>query len=356
MDVAPTGRPPNDPAPPARRWSRFLAALRRRPLLCLFLLTPGFAEYLSGSSSFVTVIASPPFFFLQLGINAAMYLPGALLIREALIRWHKGWPTAFALGAAYGIMEEGIADQTILNPAHSPIGAAGTYGHFLGVNWLWLPTVLVIHILFSICLPILLLNYALPEYRHRSLLSLRGVGVALVVIAVDTAVLTVLVSTVTGYWYGVPMLIALLVAIAGLCGLGYRLPKFLFATRPGPPTASPLWFFLAGVAVYPGMLLVNVAGIAARLPPAGVFLAVGAVPVVLFSGSLHHIGTERNERPMVAFAAGVIVFSSAIGTLTEWVFPVILVADLATILFFQWLYRELGDGGHLRGPAAFAPS
>ncbi|MCG2769572.1 MAG: hypothetical protein L6435_14495 [Anaerolineae bacterium] len=31
-----------------------------------------------------------------------------MLIRELRVRWGKGWPTVFVLGAAYGVLEEGL--------------------------------------------------------------------------------------------------------------------------------------------------------------------------------------------------------------------------------------------------------
>jgi hypothetical protein len=335
------------PRPPllnqAGRWSRFLGLLRNRPVLCLFLMTPGFPEYLSGSSSFTAIVLNPPFFFLQLAINAAMYLPGALLVREAALRWNKGWPTVFVLGAAYAIMEEGIADQTILNPHMTPIGSAGFYGHFLGVNWLWLPDVLLIHILFSIAIPITLLGYALPEYRGKSLLSNRGIGAALVIISIDTAVLTVLVSVTTRYWYGLPLLLACLLAILALSGLGYVLPKFLFTTRTGGPDRTPLAFFFVGFVIYPLMLVVEAVGASRGVLPGLVLLGVIAVPVVLFAWFVRHIGSQENARHFVAFAGGSLVVIMAIGVATEIYFPIVLVADFATWHFFRWLYRTAGD-------------
>ncbi|MGI0129556.1 MAG: hypothetical protein ACREEC_05325, partial [Thermoplasmata archaeon] len=183
------------------------------------------------------LVVSPAWFFLALGINAAMYTSGALLIREAWIRWNKGWPTVFALGAAYAIMEEGIADQTIFNPTKSPIGPVGLYGHFLGVNWNWLPDVFYIHILMSLLIPILLLNFALPETRGRSLLSERQIAFVVVLLGLDTTLLTLIVATSNHYWYGLPLLLISVLAIAGLCALGRILPRTLIPFSVGPPSS-----------------------------------------------------------------------------------------------------------------------
>jgi len=317
------------------------AYLRRHPILCLFLLTPGLVEYLSGSSSFVFLVASPGWFFLALGINTAMYTSGALLIREALIRWRKGWPTVFALGAAYAIMEEGIADQTIFNPHTSPIGGAGVYGHFAGVNWLWFPDILVIHILMSLFLPILLLGYALPETRGKSLLTRRQIGLVTALIAIDTAFLTIIVVRSTGFWYGAPLLIAAIAVIVALCLLGWRLPGELPLRRLGPPTGSRAQFFLVGCFAYPLLVVEAEFGASGRLPPVLIFLAIGATTVGFFFWVLRHVGTERYERHVVAFGAGLLVLGMILGVLFEFPWEFVLIADAAVVYFLYWLDRDL---------------
>jgi len=111
-----------------------LGFLRRHPVLCLLLLTPGIPEYLSSSSPLNALVLDPVMFVFQLAANLGLYGPGVLLIREASIRWKKGWATVLLLGAAYGILEEGVALSTLFNPNAGPVGELGFYGHWLGVN------------------------------------------------------------------------------------------------------------------------------------------------------------------------------------------------------------------------------
>src|SRR5215510_707858 len=104
-------------APPAPRNStRVVGYLRRHPLLCLLLLSPGIPEYLTGSSSFAVLTLNPVQFFILLGLNVGLYGPGVILIREAMIRWKKGWASVFLLGFAYAILEEGLDLSTFFNP------------------------------------------------------------------------------------------------------------------------------------------------------------------------------------------------------------------------------------------------
>ena len=147
---------------------RIFSFLRAHPVLCLLILTPGIPEYLSSSSPVYTIVLNPAQFALQLAANLGLYGPGVLLIREAMIRWDKGWASVLLLGAAYGILEEGIALSTLFNPGAGPVGQLGYFGHWLGVSWVWSAGILPVHMIFSISIPILLLGLALPGTGARA--------------------------------------------------------------------------------------------------------------------------------------------------------------------------------------------
>jgi len=115
------------------------------------------------------LVLSPPLFFLLLAANLGLYGPGVILIREAKIRWNKGWASVFLLGAAYGIVEEGLALRTLFNPNSSVVGNLGVYGHWLGVNWVWTVGLVIFHAVFSIGLPIFVFGLAFPDLKSKSL-------------------------------------------------------------------------------------------------------------------------------------------------------------------------------------------
>src|SRR5947209_19760787 len=89
--------------------SKLVRILKSHPLLFLLLLTPGIPEYLSASSQLTVLVINPVLFFLFLAANLGLYGSGALLIREAMITWRRGWASVFRLGTAYVIAEEGLA-------------------------------------------------------------------------------------------------------------------------------------------------------------------------------------------------------------------------------------------------------
>src|SRR5437870_7400457 len=159
-------RPSISPSPQSMSMlSRLVRFFKSHPLLFLLLLTPGIPEYLSASSQLTLLVISPILFFGLLAANFGLYGSGVILIREAMIRWKKGWASVFLLGVAYGIVEEGIALWTLFNPLAQPVGNLGFYGHWLGVNWVWTVGLLIFHSVYSIGLPIFLFRPSLPRIK-----------------------------------------------------------------------------------------------------------------------------------------------------------------------------------------------
>ncbi len=235
--------------------SGFLRFLRRHPVVGLLFLSPGIPEYLSSSSPLSALAINPAGFFVQLLLNLALYGPGVLLIREAMVRWRKGWGSVLLLGAAYGIAEEGIALSTLFNPQAGPVGSLGFYGHWMGVNWVWLPGVLLVHMVFSISVPILLLGLALPETPGRSLLAARGIGLAFAIFLGDVILLFAIVRG-SGYWMGWPVFLASLLAIAALIGAAYYAPPHWIRVRSPVSASTPLTAAILGGLFFPIGLLV----------------------------------------------------------------------------------------------------
>ncbi len=77
--------------------SKLVRFLKSHPLLFLLFLTPGIPEYLSASSQLTLLVISPLLFFGLLLANLGLYGSGVILIREAMIRWRKGWASVFLL-------------------------------------------------------------------------------------------------------------------------------------------------------------------------------------------------------------------------------------------------------------------
>src|SRR2546427_260811 len=96
---------------------------------------------------------------------------GALLVRACARRWQKGWRSILLLGAAYGIIEEGIMVRSFFSPTWKDLGVLGTYGRWLGVNWVWAEWLTIYHSIFSITIPILLVELTHPSATSQMWLS-----------------------------------------------------------------------------------------------------------------------------------------------------------------------------------------
>ncbi len=121
--------------------------------------------------------------------NVGLYGGGALLIREATIRWRKRWGAVLLLGGAYAVGEEGFAAKTMIDPT-SPIIGNQLYIHWAGVNWVPLAGLTVFHAAFSITVPLLLVELLFPETKGRRLLGNLGTVVTVAVYGLTVFVLT----------------------------------------------------------------------------------------------------------------------------------------------------------------------
>ena len=75
------------------------------------------------------------------------------------------------LGAAYGIIEEGIMVRSFFSPTWKDLGVLATYGRWIGVNWVWAEWLTIYHAIFSITIPIFLAELTFPKTGSRIWLS-----------------------------------------------------------------------------------------------------------------------------------------------------------------------------------------
>jgi hypothetical protein len=118
----------------------------------LLLLAPTIGEYLLGNipiSQYGDVLFIMP-----------LYGAGALLVRESARRLGRGWPTIVLLGAAYALIEEGPVDQMIFNPGYLGLPSFAGYAEIpgLGISGSLLIWSLALHTVWSICVPIALVE------------------------------------------------------------------------------------------------------------------------------------------------------------------------------------------------------
>ena len=311
---------------------------RRHPVVLLLLLSPGIPEYLSPSSPLYVILTDPGKFFIQLLLNLGLYGPGVLLIREARVRWKKGLGPVLMLGVAYGILEEGVALSTLFNPNAGPVGVLGYYGHWLGVSWVWLTWLLVFHSLFSIALPILLVDLALPETRGVPFLGGGKTVAVLAVLCLDVSLLFDFILS-GGFWMGTPVFIGSLASIAALVYAARRAPAGLLSFAiPGPCHGLRLTA-IVGAIIFPVFLVTPSLFRAVGLPPIVAILLMIVMTGALLLWVVRNLNFPGNERWLVAFSLGLVAPIAAVGVVAEFPLELVLLADLGLVLFFRRLFR-----------------
>lgn len=153
------------------------------PTLALFLLAPAIGELLSGSSPPKEFFSPIPFLILT-----SLYGSGAILIHELKTRWKKDYHSLLLLGAAYGILEEGLIVKSFFDPKWMDIGILGTYGRWLETNWIWTEGLTIYHAVFSTTIPIILIELAYPHTKTQPWTSKRTFTALTILLAFVTVI------------------------------------------------------------------------------------------------------------------------------------------------------------------------
>jgi hypothetical protein len=157
---------------PRRTWPAVVA---------LLLLAPLVAELLSGST--------PPLAWNNVGgalLTISLYGSGALLAREIVRQRGLGWGNLALLGAAYGILEEGISYQSWFNPGWTPPPDAARY---FDVNWTFATAFTSIHTALSVLTSVVLAEALFPGLAARPWLGRKGAAAFTLLLGLVVAVL-----------------------------------------------------------------------------------------------------------------------------------------------------------------------
>ena len=232
------------------------------PAATLFVLAPLIGEVLFGALP----LSQLPFGLLGL---IGLYGGGALLVRETARRRGLSAWWVVALGMAYGIFEEGTVVQSLFDQHYRGLSFLGFYGHWAGVNWVWSLFIVPYHAVFSITIPIALVEGLYPSERRESWLGDAGlIGIA-AIFAANAALLAVFqthlftprapdVSLAANV---VAVVVIVMLVTAALRAPAYVGPDFSRASRadrraPDRPAASrrQLWWvgFGSGLAWFVG--------------------------------------------------------------------------------------------------------
>jgi hypothetical protein len=305
------------------------------PVLALFIMAPVIAELLSG-------FLSPANFFqpLSLAMNIAFYSSGAILIRELLVRWKKGWPTLLVLGAAFGLLEEGLMTKAFFNPDWPDMGGMSAgYDRLGGVNWIMVLRLMIYHSVLSISIPIVVTHFMFPKHCAMPWIGHWFFAFFLMLLAAGTAL---------GYLFLTKYRTPPLQLALGWLGffllivLAHRLPREPLKPRDWP-RVSQWWFFFLGLLAPIGYVVIGFTVPAAGKIPAwaALLLLAGFVAVVLWlvmklSGNC---GAWK-ARQRFALPAGVLMFSTILMIINEQHDGSKRLIGLAGLLFVIMMARQ----------------
>jgi hypothetical protein len=142
------------------RWQRL------GPVVTLLLLAPIVSELLYGATRVSVIFILIP--------EILTWGWGALLIRESVRRWRKGWRSMLLLGVALAVAEEWLIQQTSI----APFVAVHAYGRVWGVNWVYFLWALGYESVWVVLVPVQLTELLFPARREELWLRTRGFVVA----------------------------------------------------------------------------------------------------------------------------------------------------------------------------------
>ncbi|HYZ68650.1 MAG TPA: hypothetical protein VE666_12780 [Mycobacterium sp.] len=154
---------------------------RLAPVIGLFVLAPFVGEFLLGNISVQGLVFGV--------LLAPMYGGGAVLVRELARRYGRGWPTIASLACAYALIEEGPLDQLMWNDRYPGVDDfhTATYVPALGTSVELIQTVVALHAVWSICVPIALIETFVPSRRTTPWLGRFGLAVVATIYVLGAA-------------------------------------------------------------------------------------------------------------------------------------------------------------------------
>ncbi|WP_433213389.1 hypothetical protein ACQP00_01895 [Dactylosporangium sp. CS-047395] len=310
--------------------------IRRNALpLGLFFLAPLVGEFLLGNTPIVLLPAIVVF--------APLYGGGALLIRELARRRGLGWPNMLILALAYGVLEEGFTTQSLFNPnyADEHLLAPG-YIAALGIGVPWTLFVVGIHVFWSICAPILLMEGFAGERRTTPWLGRRGLIVTAILFVLGLAASTAISQSMYPYTASAAQFTVTGAIVVALIAVGLLVRFKGFATDSQAP--RPWIVFVMTLLTAAAFMLMTTID---SLPVwAGVAIAVAGIVVFFALVGLWSAREGWGDAHRLAIGSGALLtyvwhsFVKHPSSLADWIVvlagAVIFGAAAIWLIWFAW--------------------
>jgi len=280
-----------------------LDVYRGRALILLLVLSPALPELLTGST--------PPSQFILphiLLVLIVIYGFPAVLVRDYLHRLGScKYTDLLKLGLALGVLVEGLAVNTYYTTDPETVDIFAEYGRILGVNISWVLYITIFHSIYSLTIPVKIVDLLHPELNGVELVE-SSRKKKLMLLAV---VLVVILFNTSGEVYKPPpyyyvLSLTLIVLIIKL----HRLEKRLLPAR--------LYFPRRLLILYPLVLVVFAFFTLPRIAPPALHLGIGILLYVLLYNTLQR-AIKPEEEWVVArnLLLGMCITALVVAVLTE---------------------------------------
>jgi hypothetical protein len=176
----------------------------------ILFLTPAISvELLTGDTLLSQYLDPLTFIILNVTYGGAL-----LLIRETVVRWKKGFASVLVLASGYGMLNEGVCTKGFFAPQFYAVVSDGLegFGRYFSINVPWALSISIIHAVFSITVPFVIVSVIFPG---------------------------------SGRWIGNKLYTVLLIALVAVCALSFKfiaLPPSYYYYNEGP---GPILFIIA---------------------------------------------------------------------------------------------------------------
>lgn len=322
--------------------------LRRRlaAVAGLLVLSPICAEYLSGYQA-----DNPLVLLAGLVIFVPLYGTVAVLIRELTRRTGRGWPTILLLGAAFGLIQAGVIDQSLFNPGYldnaDPTWAQAwrqerqaTLIPGLAISASQLVTFVGGHMIMTFAAPIAVVEGCVPRLADRPWLGRIGLTVIGLLYLAGAGVVFAYDTLPRGFLTAPAQLIGTAVVVAALVTTALALPRRAAAAASPKRAPRPWLVGVAALALY---------AIHSQTPTtwAGVAISVAALGLL---GGLLLVWSRRSgwgraqvllvaAGPLVATVAASFFVADPLGDASpveRYLSNTILLAGVVALLAWAW--------------------
>jgi hypothetical protein len=193
----------------------------------LFFLPAVSVELLTGNTRLSTYFS--PILFIILNIT---YGGALLLIRETVVRWGKGFPSILMFALGYGMLNEALSTKGFFDPHFYSVVSDKLegFGRVYGINVPWALNITVVHAVFSILVPYLIVTTIFPG-RDRWIGNKLYVTLLLALIAVIVFTFLVIALPPSRYHYneGPGPLLLIIALLAALILAAWKMPSMQFS-------------------------------------------------------------------------------------------------------------------------------